>query len=240
MRTRKYTIIAGALALVAAMACTPDEYPTEPRFDVEPPTEEPGHLFKYNVKSDVPVTLVTIPGELVDPNWTPDQSPVLENAWEVTVELSPGTYQYKYVFNSTNGWAGNMCDEGTWGNPNYENSVDPDNPGSCDGENASIEITAAGPHTFRYIVPDGVEVTELYLAGSFQDWTPANSPMRETYQLWMALDPGTYQYKFHFNGDSWAGNMCNDEYWGDPDNDFKVDVNVQECNDGGNAVVTID
>jgi len=241
MLSLRYAAIAAVIAAVAggAWACTPDEYPTEPRFEVVPPEVEPGHLFLYNIRQDVEVTSVTIPGTLVDPNWTPDQSPALENVWQVTVDLDAGTHQYKYVFNSVDGWAGNMCDEGSWGHPDYGNSVDPDNPGSCDGENASIEITEAGPHTFRYIVPEGVTVTELYVAGSFQGWTPADTPMHETYQLWMPLDPGTYVYKFHFNGTDWAGNMCNDTNWGDPDNGYKVDINVQEC-DGENASLTID
>lgn len=239
MSNWKYMAAAALIGLVGGGACSPGDYPTEPRFEVEPPTEDPGHMFVYNVRPDVPVTSVTIPGTVVEPNWTPEDSPALENVWQVTVDLDAGTYQYKYVFNSTDGWAGNMCDEGTWGHPDYGNSVDPDNPDSCDGENALIEIESSGPHTFRYIVPEGVEVTELYLAGSFQDWTPANTPMGETFQIWMDLEPGTYQYKFHFNGESWAGNMCNDENWGDPDNDFKVDINVQEC-DGENAVLTIE
>jgi hypothetical protein len=241
MLNLRYAAIAAVVAVVAvgAWACTPDEYPMEPRYEVVPPEEEPGHLFLYNVRSDVAVTSVTIPGTLVEPNWTPDQSPVLENAWQATVNLDAGTYEYKYVFNTTDGWAGNMCDEGTWGHPDYGNSVDPDNEGSCTGDNASIEITEAGPHTFRYIVPDGVTVTALYLAGSFQGWTPADTPMHETYQLWMPLDPGTYQYKFHFNGADWAGDMCNDMTWGDPDNGYKVDINVQEC-DSGNGLLTID
>lgn len=235
----KYVLTGALLGLVAAGGCSPADYPTEPRYEVIPDEEEPGHLFLYNVKPDVPVTSVTIPGTVVEPNWIPEDSPALDNVWQVTVDLEAGTHQYKYVFNGTGGWAGNMCDEGTWGHPDYENSVDPDNPGSCDGENAVIEIEEAGPHTFRYIVPEGVEVTELYVAGSFQEWNPANTPMHETFQLWMPLDAGTYQYKFHFNGDSWAGNMCYNEYWGDPDNGYKIDVNVQEC-DGENAVLTID
>lgn len=239
MSNWKYIATAGLIVLVGTAACTPADYPTEPRFEVEPPTEDPGHLFVYNIRPDVSVTSVTIPGTVVEPNWTPEESPALQNVWQATVDLDAGTYQYKYVFNSTDGWAGNMCDEGTWGHPDHGNSVDADNPESCDGENALIEIEASGPHTFRYIVPEGVEVTELYLAGSFQDWTPANTPMHETYQIWMDLEPGTYQYKFHFNGESWAGNMCNDTNWGDPDNEFKVDINVQEC-DGENALLTID
>ncbi|MEJ2502866.1 MAG: hypothetical protein P8177_06045 [Gemmatimonadota bacterium] len=239
MSNFRYGTLAGAVALVLLAGCSPEDYPTEPRYEVIPDTEEPGHLFLYNVRADQPVTSITIPGTLVEPNWTPEESPALDNVWQVTLDLSAGTHEYKYVFNGTDGWAGNMCDEGTWGHPDYEMSVDPDNAGSCNGENAQIEIEEAGPHTFRYIVPEGVTITELYLAGSFQEWTPANSPMHETFQVWLPLDPGTYQYKFHFNGSDWAGNMCNDTNWGDPDNDYKVDINVQSC-DGENGSLTID
>lgn len=236
----KNATTAAALAgVMLAGGCTPDEYPTEPRFEVIPDEGPVGHMFVYRVRDDVEVTSVTIPGTLVEPNWTPEESPALENAWQVEVDLPAGTHQYKYVFNTTDGWAGNMCDEGNWGHPDYGNSVDPDNAGSCDGENASIEVEVAGPHVFRYIVPDGVTVTGLYVAGSFQDWTPADTPMYETYQLWMDLDSGSYEYKFHFNGADWAGDMCNDGTWGHPDHDSKVDINVESCNNG-NGVVTID
>ena len=231
---------AGLVALVAVAGCSPDEYPSEPRFDVEPDLGPVGHMFVYNVLPDVDVTSVTIPGTLVEPNWNPAESPALENAWQIVVDMTPGTYEYKYVFNTTDGWAGDMCEEGTWGHPDYGNSVDPDNADSCNGQNAQIEIEEAGPHVFRYIVPDGVTVTAVYLAGSFQGWTPGDSPMYETYQLWMDLEPGTYEYKFHFNGSDWAGNMCNDTNWGDPANGFRVDANGTGCTDGGNGLLTID
>ncbi|MFW6330222.1 MAG: hypothetical protein ACOC3J_00720 [Gemmatimonadota bacterium] len=242
MRNRTYIRIAAAMALVLVGACSPDEYPTEPRFEVVPDEEPTGHLFVYNVLEDQPVTSVTIPGTVAEPNWNPEESPELENTWMVTVDLPAGTHEYKYVFND-GGWAGNMCDEGTWGHPDYNNFVDPNGQGCVDGgENAVIEVAEAGPHTFMYIVPEGApEITQLHVAGSFQGWDPEATPMRETYALWMDLDPGTYEYKFFFNGEHWATNMCNDETWGDPDNGYMVDANGQGCVDGGdNALLTID
>ncbi|MGH7445581.1 MAG: hypothetical protein ACREKM_11915, partial [Longimicrobiales bacterium] len=50
------------------------------------------------------------------------------------------------------------------------------------------------------------------------------------------LDADTYEYKYVFNGDGWASNMCNDPTWGDPDNGGKVDPDVAECLNGGNGV----
>lgn len=242
LNLRKTAIAAvAALAGVAVWSCTPDAYPTEPRFEVVPDSGPVGHLFVYNVLADVPVSSVNLAGSMQDPAWSTTDTP-MPNTWLVTLDLDAGTHEYKYVFNG-DGWAGNMCDEGTWGNPDFNNYVDPNGTGCVDGgENAEITIDEAGPHTFMYIVPDGVpEITSLSVAGSFNGWDTGADPMHETYALWLDLDAGTYEYKFVFNGDQWAGDMCNDQTWGDPDNGYMVDANGQGCVDGGqNAELTID
>lgn len=240
MWTWRNATIAAVVALVGFGACSPDDYPTEPRFEVVPDSGPTGHLFVYNVLDDVAVSSVNLAGSLQDPEWDPGATPMPET-WLVTVELEAGTHEYKYVFNG-DGWAGDMCDEGTWGDPDNGNMVDPDGEGCAEGGNAVIEVDEAGPHTFMYVVWDGApDITSVNLAGSFQDWDPAATPMAQTYALWVDLEPGTYEYKFVFNGDQWAGDMCNDTNWGDPDNDYMVDANGQECvEDGENALLTID
>ena len=237
----KYLTLAAAVALLVVSACTPDEYPTEPRFEVIPEPIEPGHLFVYNLRDDVEVNSVNLAGSLQDPAWDPAATP-MDRTWMVTVDLPAGTHEYKYVFNGDQ-WAGNMCDEGTWGHPENGNMVDPNGTGCVDGgENATITVETAGTHTFLYTVPEEApEINTVSVAGSFQGWDPAATPMDETFALWVDLEPGSYEYKFVFNGDQWAGNMCNDTNWGDPDNDFMVDTNGQGCVDGGeNALLTLD
>jgi hypothetical protein len=131
-----------------------------------------------------------------------------------------------------------MCDEASWGHPDYGNAADPDND-NCDGENATITIAEAGPHTFRYIVPAGADsVASISVAGSFQDpaWTPDVDFMAETFQRRYDLDPGTYQYKFIFDG-NWAGNMCAEATWA---GGGAVDANGSGTCDGENALLTVD
>lgn len=240
MWNSRFRTIAAVAVLVGLGACLPDEYPTEPRFEVEPDTTTPGHLFRYNVLEDVPVSSVNLAGSFQD--WDAGATP-MDNVWMATVELEAGTYEYKYVFNGPDGWAGNMCDEQTWGDPDNDYMVDPNGQGCVDGgENAVLEVEESGPHTFMYLVWDGApEVTSVSVAGSFNEWDAGATPMAETYALWMELDPGEYEYKFVFNGDQWAGDMCNDETWGDPDNGYMVDANGQGCvEEGQNALLVIE
>lgn len=232
------------LALLVVVACTPDEYPTEPRFEVIPDLADPGHLFVYNVLEGVEVSTVNLAGSLQDPVWNAENTP-MPKAWLLTTELPAGTHEYKFVFNGDQ-WAGNMCNETTWGDPDNAYMVDANGTGCVDGgENAAITMDATGPHTFMYVVPAGAPaITSVHVAGSFQTpevWQATATPLDETFALWVDLDPGTYEYKFVFNGDQWAGNMCNETTWGDPDNAYMVDANGQGCVDGGeNALLTID
>ena len=203
-------------------------------------TPEPaGHTFLYIVPDSVDVDVVTVAGTFQPEGaqWN-NQSDTLTNIWTYTVDLEPGTYQYKYQFNETNGWAGNMCDEGTWGNPEFGNAVDPDND-NCNGENAVITIEDAGPHTFRYIVPDSAgPITQITIAGEFQEaqWTPGVDFFQETFQRHYDLEPGTYEYKFIFDG-NWAGSMCQSDQWaeGGP-----IDANGDGTCNGENATLLIE
>lgn len=199
-----------------------------------------GHTFLYVVPDSVDVEVVTVAGNFQNPQWT-NTTDTLTNIWEYTVDLDAGTYQYKYQFNTTNGWAGNMCDEANWGNPDFGNAVDPDND-NCSGENAVITIAEDGPHTFRYIVPEGADsISQITIAGEFQSaqWTPGVDFFTETFQRNYELAAGTYEYKFIFDG-NWAGDMCEETTYGDPDNSFMVDANGEGCVAGGNALLTIE
>ena len=198
-----------------------------------------GHTFRYVVPDGVDVTVVTVAGSFQPGDGWNNQTDSLTNVWEYTVDLEPGTYRYKYQFNETNGWAGNMCDDpDNWGHPDFGNAIDPDND-NCDGENAIITITEAGPHTFRYILPDGVEQpSQVTVAGEFQaaPWTPGVDFFTETFERTYELATGTYEYKFIFDG-TWAGSMCASDTWAEGG---MVDANGSgECN-GENAVLTLE
>lgn len=135
----KYTTTAALIALISAGACTPDEYPTEPRFEVLPDAEDPGHLFVYNVLEGVEVSSVNVAGSFQDPVWNMTATP-MPNTWMVTVDLEPGTHEYKYIFNGDQ-WAGNMCNDTNWGDPDNGFMVDANGEGCVEGgENAVVAI----------------------------------------------------------------------------------------------------
>jgi hypothetical protein len=100
-----------------------------------------------------------------------------------------------------------------------------------------------GPHVFRFIPhPNNPEVTLVTVPGEFNGWNPGAEgwAMEEqadgTWALEVDLEPGRYEYKYHYNGDTWAGNMCDHDTWGNPDHGGKIDPDVQECA-GENAVL---
>ena len=52
------------------------------------------------------------------------------------------------------------------------------------------------------------EAQQVFLAGSFNDWNPADIPMKRlddgTWSTELKLEPGKYEYKFVVNGAWWA------------------------------------
>ncbi len=103
-------------------------------------------------------------------------------------------------------------------------------------------------HVFRYVPPAGApQINSISVAGSFNDWNTEARPMTRqadgTWEARVQLSPGSYQYKYVFNGDQWAQNMCNDPTWGNPAFGGKVDPSVTNCTDDGfggqNAVLVI-
>ena len=49
------------------------------------------------------------------------------------------------------------------------------------------------------------EAREVYVAGSFNEWDPADRPLRcdkkGNWRTWMNLTPGQHEYRFVVNGD---------------------------------------
>ena len=75
------------------------------------------------------------------------------------------------------------------------------------------------------------EVSEngVHLAGSFQGWDPAGTPLTEyangVWGVTVEMEPGTHEFKF-INSNQWDGNEENMEGTG--------------CNNGGNRIATFD
>jgi hypothetical protein len=92
-------------------------------------------------------------------------------------------------------------------------------------------------HLFTYVPHSTTEtITSVHVAGSFNDWNSSARPLTRlangNWEARLDLPPGTYQYKFVFNGDQWAQNMCADPRWGNPPGG-KVDPAVTTCEDDG-------
>jgi hypothetical protein len=94
--------------------------------------------FRYRAPEGAPpVTAVSVPGEFN--GWNPDGSAMTRegDVWSRSYTLAPGEYQYKYHINGN--WIGNMCNDGTWGQPARDNWVHGGAAG-CRGDNAYIVI----------------------------------------------------------------------------------------------------
>lgn len=241
-----------AMIALASWACSPDEYPSEPRFEAPPEEVElpDGELFYYTPPAGVTVTSVSVPGEFN--GWNPGDAAAQmielpDGRWVAGIELEPGTYQYKFHFNhdasgAGGDWAGNMCNDGTWGDPDNNNQVDPDLDSCHEGGNAIRTIGTPG-HTFLYIVPEGVDVEVVTVAGSFQNpqWTNTTDTLVNIWELTVDLPAGTHQYKYVFNDGGWAQNMCDEPDWGHPSFGNAVDPDNDNCVSGGqDAEITID
>lgn len=115
--------------------------------------------------------------------------------WSVTLNLAPGRYTYKFIVD--NNWIHDP------GNP--EKSIN-----EYDGYNSVISITAAT--TFK--LSGHANATEVYLAGTFNDWDTSSIPMEkigDDWQICMDLAGGKHHYKFIVDG-TWIT---------DPDNDIR-------------------
>ncbi len=145
----------------------------------------------------------------------PMQGPDAGGDFTVTIPLAPGRYQYKFVV------------DGQW-------KQDPTNPQSQDdglgGQNSVVDVPAgaathrAGGNAAVGAAPAGpapsgagmraVElrftpvisgVSNVFLAGSFNDWNDSKNRMTDpdgdgTYAITLLLPPGSFQYKFVVDG----------------------------------------
>lgn len=107
-----------------------------------------------------------------------------EDGWEITLQLKPGIYQYKFIV------------DGEW-------MIDPSNPSKTknefDGYNSLIDVRV--PVTFK--LENYLEASKVILAGSFNDWSENDLLMTRTESGWEAsvnLSGGKHHYKFIVDG----------------------------------------
>jgi glycosidase len=151
-----------------------------------------------------------------------------QGVFRATVDLGPGKHQYKYVLDGTT-WKedpfapGGYVDDGFGGKNGVVEvaaGVDKLTVGKAEkagGGAVSGTATVAPPPppagqaltglrkvTFRYNPPIG-GVTQVMLAGTFNDWNVGTTPMRDddkdgAWEATVMLAPGQYQYKFVADG----------------------------------------
>ncbi len=71
---------------------------------------------------------------------------------------------------------------------------------TSDADTASVPEAVTCPTGFSYLVPEGSDVDQVGIAGTFNRWLPDATPMTESEPgLWsvnLDLEPGAYAYKF--------------------------------------------
>lgn len=162
-------------------------------------------------------------------NWNPTELTMKkeDGVWKISLELEPGTYQYKYVIEGTN-WkedpeAPGYVDDGFGGYNGIFSLIEKDGKlvivgaGSQKGEEKTSEIEVNenfNPENF-YIDEEGYVVIRFFakdaeyvtIAGNFNSWDPEANECYETGDGWweavLEIGEGSYQYKFVINGEKW-------------------------------------
>jgi 1,4-alpha-glucan branching enzyme len=136
-----------------------------------------------------------------------------DNVWEITINLAPGNYEYKFT---ADGWnqqenlsPGSACTVTNFGYTNRSlivGSAAQTLPVVCWGACASC--TTVTPVTFSVDMSNVTQAyTQVQLAGSFNGWAPATTPMTDSngddiWEVTINLAAGDYEYKFA--ADNWA------------------------------------
>lgn len=134
-----------------------------------------------------------------------------DNIWEITIDLAPGTYEYKFT---GDGWnvqenltPGSPCTVTNSGYTNRSLTVSGDVvlPIVCWGECGSCSVLY--PVTFK-VDMSGVSqsYTQVQMGASFNGWNPPANALTDAnsdgvYETTVSLAPGTYEYKFA--ADNW-------------------------------------
>jgi glycosidase len=186
-----------------------------------------GHTFTYTADpgADKP-TSVNLAGDFN--GWSTTQTPMTEKdgVFSVTVPLTPGPHQYKFVLNGTD-WINDPAADHKLDQPDGQGGSNSVIVISPDGAVAAAPAAAgASQHTFQYSPPAGTPApTSANVAGDFNGWSTTQTPMTEKDGVWkvtVTLTPGVHQYKFFINGSDWIN---------DPSADAKLD---QPDGQGGN------
>jgi len=158
----------------------------------------------------------------VNGNWdgwcggcTPLEDPDGDGIWSITKSLSPGTYEYKFAYDSWTGSEnlapGTDCTITTGGFTNRIITVDADAalPVVCWGSCSNCGEAVLYDVTFQVNMNEVADpFTTPEVNGTFNGWCGGCAPMSDgdgdgIWEITIPLEAGTYEYKFAY--DSWAG-----------------------------------
>ena len=100
--------------------------------------------------------------------------------WELTLELKPGYYEYKFIA------------DGKW-------MHDPKNPERRRNQHHTFNSVLRVTKVIRFQLQGFAQAKKVFLAGSFNDWKPKQLPMKHEKGHWvlaMDLIGGKHLYKF--------------------------------------------
>lgn len=167
--------------------------------------------FRY--RPDVAAHSVSLAGSFNQ--WDMGATP-MENddgIWSVTVDLPPGTHQYKFVVNAsdwmTDEWALAFADDGFGGRNSVvevgDDAIDAgygSHPGGPGGE--ALPTDPRTPVTFRVQLDRRAHAVSV--AGDFNEWNAGSAPMEFNGSGWsvtLELEAGDYAFQFVIDGDEW-------------------------------------
>jgi len=131
--------------------------------------------------------------------------------WEITLELSPGTHQYKYVVDGSSWLTDESADEFAEDGFGGRNSVlrVGTEPMSVGVQGGSEDTEIGTEVTFRYR-PGDEDVNAVSVAGSFNEWDAAAHPLSDAdgdgiWEAVLRLAPGDHAYQFVIDDDRGVG-----------------------------------
>lgn len=107
-----------------------------------------------------------------------------DTGWELPVFLNTGTYTYRYIV------------DGNW-------MIDPGNPDKVKNEFDDFNSVISIGRSTLFKLPGHTGVTNVFIAGSFNDWRNFEIRLKKTATGWevpYVLGPGNYEYKFFADG----------------------------------------
>ncbi|MBV7267625.1 hypothetical protein [Winogradskyella luteola] len=109
-----------------------------------------------------------------------------EDGWEVTLQLRPDIYQYKFIID------------------NHHWIEDPHNPSKIENEFGGFNSVIDVQKNIEFILCDFQDAETVILSGDFNDWSEDNYKMEKINDCWtysIRLSGGKYHYKFIVDGE---------------------------------------